>query len=471
MTVYTPPSFRRYFAWTDDPTAGGSNADTVAAAAAPFTGGVIPDQTNTVPVENFNVQWGETDLDYSHLITGVRAGPVMLPFKSLPVLSLTADTHRYMIERLFKLVMGGEGTITSTNTYEVDSVALGAATAGTFVLSFLWNGNIYTTAAIAFNATAAAVASAVLAATGGPALPAGGVVGSAGPLPAATTLTFAAGMAGPVTNQTITGTGLTGGTPTFTRTTPGVGGRYVHPLTGAPIGTTSLPMAMAHTLRDALNIKLSGIAFESVEMTLDSQGPGKLVADAHPLYGQIIDDHLAPTVPTGVLAEPTVKPMLLRDVQINLDGGSVFVGVNAFRFGFKNNNVYDRQVAGICVGQQILNGKTYKMWWPCYHRITGRQTVSWGFDLKDSDVATELRQQWRQVTSVVATAVDPTGTTDQVQITLPAAVLMGAGGIGQASATGDLPSSFNGQAFYDTVTGTDCTVAVTNSRATPISVI
>lgn len=111
-------------------------------------------------------------------------------------------------------------------TYEVDSVSVGAATAGSVVLVFVWDGNTYTTPSIAFNATNAVVAAAVQAATSaaGP-LPAAAVVGSGGPLATApVVLSFQNEAVGPVTGQTITPTGLTGGTATFTRTTAGSAG-------------------------------------------------------------------------------------------------------------------------------------------------------------------------------------------------------------------------------------------------------
>lgn len=111
-------------------------------------------------------------------------------------------------------------------TYEVDSVVTsGVPTGGTFVLSFVYNGFTYTTAAIAYNAAASAVASAVLAATGGPTLSTT-LTGSGGALPTAVTLTASGSLEGPITNQIFNGAALTGGTApsgTFTTTTAGVG--------------------------------------------------------------------------------------------------------------------------------------------------------------------------------------------------------------------------------------------------------
>lgn len=100
---------------------------------------------------------------------------------------------------------------------EVQSISLGAATAGTVVYTF----NGYSTGAIAYNAPNATLQAALQAL---PSIGTGNVTVSGGPLPAATTVTFAAGLARQAGLSLITGvaTGLTGGTLAITRTTAGV---------------------------------------------------------------------------------------------------------------------------------------------------------------------------------------------------------------------------------------------------------
>lgn len=100
-------------------------------------------------------------------------------------------------------------------TNEVQSVNLGAATAGTITIGF--DGE--TTAAIAFNASAADVQAALQALSNiGP----GDVAVTGGPLPGTVTLTFAGQYAGmDVPTVVVTPTGLTGGTVTVTTVTAG----------------------------------------------------------------------------------------------------------------------------------------------------------------------------------------------------------------------------------------------------------
>jgi hypothetical protein len=100
------------------------------------------------------------------------------------------------------------------------TLGLGAATAGTFTITFTWaGGNIYTTAPIAWNATAAAVAAAIQAVDAST-MPDNAVTGTGGPLPANITLTFNSRY-GPTSSRSINGAGLTGGTPVITQTRAG----------------------------------------------------------------------------------------------------------------------------------------------------------------------------------------------------------------------------------------------------------
>jgi hypothetical protein len=108
-------------------------------------------------------------------------------------------------------------------TYEKDVVKVpSSASGGTFTVSFLMNGVTYTTTSIAWNASSTAVASAFNnASNGNTTFPSSGVTasgtvnGSSG-----TTVTFQNGAYGPITNQAVQNS-VTGGTPTFTRSTNG----------------------------------------------------------------------------------------------------------------------------------------------------------------------------------------------------------------------------------------------------------
>lgn len=100
-------------------------------------------------------------------------------------------------------------------TNEVQTINLGAATAGTITITF--DGE--TTAAIAFNATAAAVQAALEALSN---IAPGDITVTGGPLPGTITLTFGGRYAATnVPQVTVTPTGLTGGVVTVATTTQG----------------------------------------------------------------------------------------------------------------------------------------------------------------------------------------------------------------------------------------------------------
>jgi hypothetical protein len=137
----------------------------------------------------------------------------------------------------------------SPGTNEVYSLSVsGTPTAGTFTLrTVAESGNIdVTTAAIAYNANNATLQAALDAVLG-----AGNSVVTAGPLPAATTITFTGNLAGQTVTMTVASS-VTGGTAAASNTTDGVGGaegigdpsrRF-----GSPGGTRSSQMARPRPL-------------------------------------------------------------------------------------------------------------------------------------------------------------------------------------------------------------------------------
>lgn len=103
----------------------------------------------------------------------------------------------------------------ASRTSEVQTINLGAATAGTITIGF--DGE--TTAAIAFNASASAVQSALDALSN---VDPGDITVTGGPLPGTVTLSFGGRYTGRnVAAVTVTPTGLTGGTVTVATTTEG----------------------------------------------------------------------------------------------------------------------------------------------------------------------------------------------------------------------------------------------------------
>jgi hypothetical protein len=130
----------------------------------------------------------------------------------------------------------GQETVTGGTNAVITLTETGSPTGGTFTLSWVIQGTTYTTAAIAYNAAASAIATAIQSAL--PIWPAGVVTGGGGPLgTSAVTLTFSGALGNqPIPLPTVTAS-LTGGTtPAITPTSSTVGVPYTHVATPADTG-------------------------------------------------------------------------------------------------------------------------------------------------------------------------------------------------------------------------------------------
>lgn len=230
--------------------------------------------SNTVYSDLFSVDSGfALTPSASNLTVAVGAGHIASRFYGTKLavsgatVTLTAPSFGGQMNYIY---VGPNGSIgvwagvpdLAAPTYEAWSFTAGAATLGTFTVQFLWNGFIFTTAGIAYNATGAAVATAITGATGGPNnatfgdTSAGTVTGGGTALPTGpATAVFSAGAEGPVVPLFVDSSGLTGGTAALTRTTVGVGAQSPFPSGNAlvlggyyvPAGTTAASAATALT--------------------------------------------------------------------------------------------------------------------------------------------------------------------------------------------------------------------------------
>lgn len=114
------------------------------------------------------------------------------------------------------------GAFAPAQVFEIDTItqATGTTTSGTFTLTFTYGGQSYTTAAIAWNASAATVATAVLAAAG----LSGTLTGTGGILPATVTLTASGVLTGTFSGFSVNNALAVGGTYAYAQTTAGVQG-------------------------------------------------------------------------------------------------------------------------------------------------------------------------------------------------------------------------------------------------------
>lgn len=244
-------------------------------------------------------------------------------------------------------------------------------------------------------------------------------------------------------------------------------GPYVHPLSPLPLGSTQLPSALVQMIRDAVNIKSSGVVLESVDLTFPFDGVGTCQIEAHPLYSELVTT----AEPSGTLIEPAALPMVVRDATVVFDGGgSSAISVSQFSFGFKNNGNYARQIAGHCIDTKSIGATAInrQLWFPYYHKVSARQTVTWGLNFLDTQQAQEVAALWGQIQKIVITITEPNTSANQIVFTLYATEIE-SGGVDALTATGDQTQAFTGNAFYSAGDGTDVAVAVTNTTSTVIA--
>lgn len=244
-------------------------------------------------------------------------------------------------------------------------------------------------------------------------------------------------------------------------------GPFVHTVSALALGSTQLPSALIQMIRDGVNLKSSGAVLESVDLTFPFDGAGTLQIEAHPLYSALVTT----AMPTGTVAEPNALPLVIRDAQAVFDGGaSSAISVSAFRFGYKNNGSYDRQVAGHCIDTKSVGlvPINRQLWYPYYHRVAARQTVTWGLDFLDTQQAQEVAALWGQLQKIVVTIGEPNVAGNQIVFNLFATEIE-SGGVDALTATGDQTTSFNGSAFYSSTDATDVSVAITNTTTGAIA--
>jgi hypothetical protein len=177
-----------------------------------------------------------------------------VPLASAPATGVRVDT--VAIDNTGKVFVVQGVPAAASQVYEVDSVATtGAPTGGTVTLTYTYNGSTFTTAPIAYDATAAQVAAAVQAAG---ALP-GTLTGTGGPLgTAAVTLTASGGLTGTFSNLSATSS-LTGGTTptvTYTQTTAGVQGPVAPVVSGNSQTVATVTVAAGDTAPGAISNSL-----------------------------------------------------------------------------------------------------------------------------------------------------------------------------------------------------------------------
>lgn len=236
------------------------------------------------------------------------------------------------------------GAIASTpGTAAVTTIALtGVPTGGSISYTATVGGNTYTTAPLAFNANAAAVAAAFNALPGFPT-----VVGAGGPLPTAVTLTSSG--SGPLPTITIATNALTGGTaPTSTIvvTTPGVAASHI------VTPSNSLPYITAwRNIANTLFEQYSDCKVGSLSISAEAGQPLTATAGVQGLRTTRLPTTPDPSNLAPIQAEQVYN---FNDATVTL-GGTVSALVRSFELTIENN--LQRQQTDDVVPYDVYEGQ------------------------------------------------------------------------------------------------------------------
>lgn len=219
----------------------------------------------------------------------------------------------------------GQDTLTGAQVNEVQTIS-STATGGTFKLITVIDGETFTTAPIAFNATAATIKAALEAVLGvGNILTATG-----GPLPANVVITFGGDLANfNVGAMTVDNTGATGGTVTVALTTPG--SNFTHSLTtnGTSDQTPQTSFIYGFEGATANPVKAKNIIGSSWKVSGNTRE--KVLCEVK-LFGSA---DVAEVI--GFIKPPCVNDPHLRVADTRLKIGGTYYQFNSFSLEFNNN--------------------------------------------------------------------------------------------------------------------------------------
>lgn len=258
-----------------------------------------------------------------------------------------------------------------------------------------------------------------------------------------------------------------GGTDVVTGTSPGP---YTHTMGVLGFGTTALPAVYTQLVRDDLNHKMSGGAFNRTSFTFPMDGEATMEMEIWGLYAA----NFATAPPTAVFTGLSSDPLYLRDAQVFIDGSSTAIpDLQGFEFSFTNNLTAKRYAKRNVVTQSIgTPALTRKLWWPEENKLGAAQDVTYAINFGNVNTAQDLAGIYGQVQKFVfecaGAPIPSTATTEILRFTIQAGEHTG-GGPEALAARDDITHRVEGGAFYDESAGRDILVEIldgTNAATT-----
>jgi hypothetical protein len=240
---------------------------------------------------------------------------------------------------------------------------------------------------------------------------------------------------------------------------------YTHTFGVLAFGATQLPSVFAQIIRDDLNHKISGGAFNRLSLSFPLDAEGTMEFEIFGLYGA----HFGTAAPTATFTE-SADVMMLRDAQCFIDGSMTAVpDLEGFDFSFVNNvnrKFYaNRNVVSASLGTPT---QLKRLWYPTENKLGAMQDVTFSIQFGNTNVAQEIAHDYSQIEKFqfeIEGAALASGGREILRITIYNGVLLGGGAEG-LTARDDIIARFDAGAFYSNADSADIKVELVNDVVT-----
>lgn len=255
-----------------------------------------------------------------------------------------------------------------------------------------------------------------------------------------------------------------GGADVVTGTTPGP---YTHTMGTLGFGSTQLPAVHAQMVKDDINFKMSGGAFQRAAYTFPLDGEGTSEYEIWGLYHA----NFALAAPTATFTGLSSDPLFLRDAQMFIDGSMVAIpDLQGFEFTFVNNLTRKwyakRNVVTQTIGTPAL---TRRLWFPEENKLGSAQDVTYAINFGNVNTTQELAYHYGQVQKFVFEAyggpISGTASNELLRFTIYAGEHTG-GGAEALAARDDITARFEGGAFYSDADAADLKIEIVDGVST-----
>jgi hypothetical protein len=233
--------------------------------------------------------------------------------------------------------------------------------------------------------------------------------------------------------------------------------------TVTPLQEGNLPASIGTLVREGQTDRLTGLVVESFELNFPVDEEGTIEVTMPGLFHRVDPTSGVSGLPTPDYTANSGDTYKLRDAQafVGPGAGVAIDCLAGFGLTFDNGLIDEfrsRFCAGRNVAQTVLDGQTYRTWYPDRHKL-GPQQVSGRLDFGDVRPDRELRRILTHAEKLVfEVGAGPLSTTPAAEsllrLTLSNVALTG-GGADPLAREGDQVSSYEFTAYVDTAGAND----------------